>query len=74
MPRKADAVVPAAPRKTLLEWIEFDDGDAPRSAGPPCDAQAQAFHIKITLDTASRQGEPGEPLQPSASLRLPPLG
>ena len=74
MSRKAEAVVPAAPRKTLLEWIEFDDGDTSRSPGPACDAQAQALHIKILLESGSQQGEPVEPLQPPAGLRLPPLG
>ena len=74
MARKADAVLPAAPRKTLLEWIEFDDGDATRPPGPPCHPQAQALHIKILLDPGSQQGDPVEPLQPPGGLQLPPLG
>ncbi|WP_298090840.1 hypothetical protein [uncultured Sphingomonas sp.] len=74
MSRKAVAVLPAAPRKTLLEWIEFDDGDATRSPGPACDPQAQALHLKILIDPASQHGEPAEPLQSPNGLRLPPLG
>lgn len=74
MPRNLDAVLPAAPRKTLLQWIELDDGDVTCSPGPACDPEAQALHLKILIDQDSQQGEPTEPLQPPNGLRLPPLG
>lgn len=74
MARRTDAVVPAPVRKTLLEWTEFDDGDATLSPGPACDAQAQALHLKILLEAGPRDSEPVLPLQLPAALPLPPLG
>lgn len=62
--------IPAAPRKTLLEWIE-DDGDTPAFTAPACNAKAQALHARIYL--ASSDGT-FEPLPPPAGLRIAPLG
>lgn len=74
MPPAQSAAIPAAPRKTLLEWIEHDDGNTSRFPQPPCSAQAQALHARILLDPANHKGEAAEPLQPPAGLRLAPLG
>lgn len=68
------AAIPAAPRKTLLQWIEFDDGDTIDFTPPACDARIQALHARTLLDPENRTGEGPEPLEPPPSLRLPPLG
>ncbi|QOT74546.1 hypothetical protein H5V43_22005 (plasmid) [Sphingobium fuliginis] len=74
MPRRKGAAIPAAPRKTLLEWIETDDGDTSGPPHPPCTEQTQAIHRRLLLDPQSRQNETAEPLIPPVGLRLPPLG
>ena len=74
MPRSQSAAITAAPRKTLLEWIEHDDGNTTGFPQPPCSAQAQALHARILFDPANHQAEAPEPLQPPAGLRLAPLG
>ncbi|MCF8708682.1 hypothetical protein ACH37Y_17970 [Sphingomonas paucimobilis] len=74
MPRSQSAAIPAAPRKTLLEWIEHDDGNTTGFPQPPCSAQAQALHARILFDPANHKAEAPEPLQPPAGLRLAPLG
>lgn len=62
------ASVPVAPRRTLLEWIETDDGNA-NDLQPACSARLQALHAAIAaLDPA------GQRLQPPPGLRLAPLG
>ena len=74
MPRSQSAAIPAAPRKTLLEWIEHDDGNTTGFPQPPCSAQAQALHARTLFDPATPKAEAPEPLQPPAGLRLAPLG
>ncbi|MGI8365982.1 hypothetical protein [Sphingomonas paucimobilis] len=74
MPRSQSAAIPSAPRKTLLEWIEHDDGNTTGFPQPPCSAQAQALHARILFDPANHKAEAPEPLQPPAGLRLAPLG
>lgn len=75
MPRRPPAAIPAAPRKTLLEWIACDDGDTTGLARPACSAQVETLHAAIV---AGVQGGPGgdarEPLHLPAGLRLAPLG
>jgi len=69
--RCQSAGIPAAARKTLLEWIEQDDVDS--SIQPICSEKDQALHASILLapyDGASAF----ERLQPPAGLRLAPLG
>jgi hypothetical protein len=68
MPRRQIAAIPAAPRKTLLEWI--DDGDT-TGTQPACSPKDQALHACIPFDD---RGGPAEPLQPPPGLRLAPLG
>ncbi len=71
---KADrAPIPAAPRKTLFEWIDHDDGDTTGTTQPICSAAVQALHAQISLapDVHSRFAEP---LQPPPGLHLAPLG
>lgn len=69
--RGNDAAIPAAPRKTLLEWIEQDDGDTAGNTKPACNARTTALHAKILL---SAGGASPEPIPCPAGLRLPPLG
>ncbi len=75
MPRRPPAAIPAAPRKTLLEWIAGDDGDTTGLARPACSAQAETLYPAIV---AGAQGGAGggarEPLHAPAGLRLAPLG
>lgn len=71
--RSKDAAIPPAPRKTLLQWIEDDDGEASLSAAPVCSAQAQSLHARLFLEPAEEKGAT-DWLQPAAGLRLPPLG
>lgn len=66
------AAVPAAERKTLMEWIEQDDGDTPAHTKPACDSRTATLHGKIAF--AARTTGGGEPLPCPAGLRLPPLG
>ncbi|MFC6910889.1 hypothetical protein ACFQGS_18750, partial [Novosphingobium lubricantis] len=63
MPRSQSAAIPAAPRKTLLEWIEHDDGNTTGFPQLPCSAQALALHAQI-LPEVPHKGEAAEPLQP----------
>ena len=71
MARPKAAAVPAAPRKTLLEWIDLDDGDTSSTSAPACDKRDQALHARI-FGVAG--GKASEPLQPPPGLRLAPLG
>jgi len=72
MTRRTDAVIPAAPRKTLLEWIDHDDGDTPSLTQPACSPAASAFHAQVAL--AADGSRAAERLQPPPGLRLAPLG
>lgn len=74
VPRRNGAAIPAAPRKTLLEWIELDYGNTTGYSQPPCSKQAKAIHAKVLLDAVSDATEAAEPLQPPSGLQLPPLG
>lgn len=73
MPRRKSAGIPAAPRKTLLEWIELDDGDTTSSAPPACSAKTQELHARVFATNAG-DDESFERLQPPPGLRLAPLG
>lgn len=68
----ADAAIPAAPRKTLLEWIDHDDGDTPGTTQPACSDKARALHAQIALAPDARGAT--ERVQPPSGLRLAPLG
>jgi len=74
MPRRKSAAIPPAPRKSLLEWIDLDDGNTTGSPLPARSQQAQAFHAQILLIAANQKGDDPEPLQPPSGLRLAPLG
>jgi hypothetical protein len=74
MSRSKSAAIPATPRMALLQWIEFDDGDTTSFTQPACSNQAQALHARLVLDPNDGKGDPIEPLQPPAGLRLAPLG
>ncbi|WP_083554578.1 hypothetical protein [Novosphingobium sp. NDB2Meth1] len=63
--------VPPPPRKTLLEWIETDDGDTSGDARPVCSASQQALHANLA---GAPEGSGHEPLTPPAGLFLAPLG
>lgn len=71
---KADrAPIPAAPRKTLLEWIDHDDGDTTGTTRPACSDDLQALYAQLPLAT-DRFRAFVEPLQPPPGLALAPLG
>ncbi|MDF0490412.1 hypothetical protein PX554_19980 [Sphingomonas sp. H39-1-10] len=74
MARRNRAAIPPEPRKSLLEWIESDDGDSTGSTPPACSRQAQSLHARILADPAHDRGETPEPLAPPSGLRLAPLG
>ncbi|BAI96669.1 hypothetical protein Sj15T_09740 [Sphingobium sp. TA15] len=74
MQRDKSAVIPAAPRMTLLQWIEHDNGDTTSFTRPACSIEEQTLHARIVLDPNGGTNEAHEPLQPPAGLRLPPLG
>lgn len=74
MPRSKSAAIPAAPRKTLLDWIETNDGDQPGLNRPACSRQAQALHARLNLDAQEDSEASLGPLQPPAGLHLAPLG
>jgi len=73
MARSNSATIPAAPRKTLLEWIEHDDGATTCFSQPRCSVQMQALHARILLGPIDK-GETEERLQSPSGLRLAPLG
>lgn len=68
------AAIPPSPRKTLLEWIENDDGDTTSFTPPRCSEQAQALHAQIVQMPDDARNHAGGPLQPPPGLRLAPLG
>lgn len=71
MAKRKSAAIPAAPRKTLLEWIDLDDdGDTSSCTQPACSDQEQALHARILL----APGRPSDPIPPPPGLRLAPLG
>lgn len=71
---KADrAPIPAAPRKTLLEWIDHDDGDTTGTTQPACSADVQSLHAALCAPVDHGRGS-AEPLQPPPGLRIAPLG
>ena len=74
MPRRKSTAIPSSPRKTLLQWIESDDGDTTDFTPPACDARIQALHARLLLDPEGSSGEAPEPLEPPPGLGLPPLG
>lgn len=74
MSRRSRAAIPAAPRMTLLQWIEHDDGNTTGSSQPACSAQVQALHARIILAPPGGGSDASEPLQPPSGLLLPPLG
>lgn len=68
------AAIPAAPRKTLLQWIGSDHDDTTDFSPPACNAKIQALHARMLADPKeTSEGRP-EPLEPPRSLGLPPLG
>ncbi|MBQ8101581.1 MAG: hypothetical protein IJ127_01520 [Afipia sp.] len=74
MARVQMAAIPAAPRCTLLHWIENDHGNTSELSRPACSKQAQALHAKIILDAGTREDGPADPIPPPTGLSLPPLG
>ena len=68
------AAIPPAPRKTLLEWIDHDDGDTTDTTAPVCSADLQALHTALFVPLGHEgRGQP-EALEPPPGLRLAPLG
>jgi hypothetical protein len=74
MPRHPRAAIPAAPRMTLLQWIEHDDGNTIASTQPACKTQVQDFHARIALAPQDGRRDAAEPLAPPPGLALAPLG
>ena len=73
MARARAAAIPPTPRKTLLEWIESDDGDT-NLTHPVCSTQVQALHARILHDPRGHAGDAAVPLEPPPGLRLAPIG
>lgn len=65
------SAVPPPPRKTLLEWIETDDGDTPGDTRPTCSDAQRVLHAAIAV---APEGGQREHLTPPAGLALAPLG
>lgn len=68
------AAIPAAPRKTLQQWIEHDDGDTPSFTPPACSRQAQTLHSRIINDPNDGKGDALDRITAPSGLKLPPLG
>jgi hypothetical protein len=66
------AAIPPASRKTLLEWIDHDDGDTTGTSQPETSPDLQALHTSVLA--ALHRSDHREPLQPPPGLRLAPLG
>lgn len=73
MPHGKRATIPAASRKTLIEWIE-NDGNSADISQPACSSQAKALHARILCDLSNGNRETPEPLTCPPGLCLPPLG
>jgi hypothetical protein len=74
VPQRKRAAATIAPRKTLLEWIDYEDGDTTEILAPSCSPQVQALHAKILVPGNDRQAQPADTIQPPPGLWLPPLG
>ena len=74
MPRPNRAAVPAAPRMTLNQWIEHDDGNTSRFAQPACSTQVQALHARIILASPDLRADSTDTLPAPPGLGLAPLG
>ena len=74
MARASRAAIPASSRKTLLNWIDHDDGDTPGTTQPVCSPNVQALHAQVLLSPGSDRHGRGEPLQPPSGFHLAPLG
>jgi hypothetical protein len=73
MPQRKRAAIPAAPCKSLIEWIE-NDGNSADISQPACSSQAKALHTRILADPYDGTRETPEPLTCPSGLPLPPLG
>ncbi|MFC0203351.1 hypothetical protein [Novosphingobium soli] len=73
MPHPKRAAIPAAPRKSLIEWIE-NDGNPADISQPACSSQATTLHTRIVADPYDGTRETPEPLGCPSGLPLPPLG
>ncbi|WP_257554778.1 hypothetical protein [Sphingobium sp. CFD-2] len=73
MPHRKRPAIPAASRKSLLEWIE-NDGNSTDISQLACSSQAQALHARFLADPYDGNRETPEPLASPSALRLPPLG
>lgn len=74
MPPALPGVIPPASRKTLLDWIDNDDGHTTGTTQPACSAAVQALHAQILLPAGGGRRGNAEPLEPPPGLRLAPLG
>ena len=72
MKRPGLAAIPAAQRKTLLEWIDHDDGDTTGTTQPATSADLQTLHASILAPLHPHDCR--ERLQTPAGLALAPLG
>ncbi|MBM3929329.1 MAG: hypothetical protein FJ335_12875 [Sphingomonadales bacterium] len=70
----ARAAIQPAPRKTLLEWIDHDDGNTPVSTAPVCSDDLQTLHARLVVPTSHEGRGQREALEPPPGLRLAPLG
>jgi hypothetical protein len=64
------AAIPPVLRKTLLEWIESDDGNTPTLAQPAVSPKLAALHAHLFVAPDDIR----EPIAPPPGLPLAPLG
>lgn len=69
-----NAAIPASPRKTLLEWIEFNDGDPISFILPARSDRVAALHARIAFEPGGRNEDVAQRSPAPAGLPLPPLG
>lgn len=70
----SQGAIPPAPRNTLLDWIDIDDGHTTGTTQPACSAAVQALHAQILLSAGGGRHRLVEPLEPPPGTRLAPLG
>lgn len=74
MARRKSAAPPAVSRKSLLEWIDHDDGDTTGFTQPECSEKDQSLHARVVGANHGRGAAQFEPIQPPPGLYLAPLG
>ncbi|WP_309703747.1 MULTISPECIES: hypothetical protein [unclassified Sphingomonas] len=74
MASQKPSAIPAAPRKSLLDWIASDESEQPGLSRPTCSAQASHLHAAVLAGTHASEGYGREPLRPPPEMQLAPIG